>query len=449
MSSFSRNPQNRTRSRRLGLECLEKRSMLVAGSLDFTFASGGVTTDPFLGTFMSAVAVDKQNRIVGAGVGADGDFRVTRFENDGTTSGVSVSFGNSGSGYAGFVAAFAIDGKGRGIIACGIPSAAGHDVAVARLLPDGTLDQTFGQNGTVVGRFFQGNMIEDMAIDSKGRIILVGPVDAGGSTDYGVTRLTVNGALDGAFGDGGNVRIAFDEGGRRNDWATCVTVDRKDRIIVGGNVDISDHGGFSYWDRDFGVARLTARGRLDTTFAGEGTKLISFDRGGEFNDVVADVAVDGRGRIVIVGTVQNGSTGTTTDDYGIARLTSSGSLDQAFGTDGKMVVAFNLSGDNEDVAKSVRIDQRGRIIVAGNVSRSDGDIDFGVARLTARGRLDVAFGRAGLTTVAIDRGGSLADRVSDLVIDRKGRFVISGGSAVSYGEYGNNVYTAAVVRMLG
>jgi hypothetical protein len=60
-------------------------------------------------------------------------------------------------------------------------------------------------------------------------------------------------------------------------------------------------------------------------------------------------------------------------------------LDPSFSGDGRAITAFDLGGRLNDAAVDMAIDSQGRIIVAGEVERAGGDIDFGVARYLPNG----------------------------------------------------------------
>ena len=116
-------------------------------------------------------------------------------------------------------------------------------------------------------------------------------------------------------------------------------------------------------DYDFRVIRLLPNGNPDTNFSGDGMATIAFDAGGSNYDRANAVTVDEQGRIVVVGTV---SVGTNDRDFGIARLTSTGALDVSFNTTGRKAVHFDLGSTNKnDEATAVALGAEGEIIVGG------------------------------------------------------------------------------------
>jgi uncharacterized delta-60 repeat protein len=120
-------------------------------------------------------------------------------------------------------------------------------MAVLRLLPDGTIDTTFGTNGWAFVAFDQGGSLFDEAnalcVDSTGRIVLAGDFSNLQSNDWAVARLQQNGQIDPNFGSGGRVVLSFDLGGYNDDRVKSVACLPDGRILVGGSVDT---GGYAY-----------------------------------------------------------------------------------------------------------------------------------------------------------------------------------------------------------
>ena len=139
-----------------------------------------------------------------------------------------------------------------------------------------------------------------------------------------------------------------------------------------------------------------------------------------------DLAVQGDGKIVVAATAAN----TGSDDIGVLRLNSNGTLDTNFGTQGQTIVAFDGGGNNTDVASSVLLQPNGRIVVCGQAS-GDGSAngnDFGVVRLTAAGAPDTQFSGDGKATVGFDLGptGSRNDVAVRCSLQADGKIVAAG-----------------------
>lgn len=310
-----------------------------------------------------------------------------------------------------------------------------YDFAVTRLNEDGSLDTSFGDNGTRVIAFDLGGTDEDdnlafdldvatcVAIQSDGKIVVGGYAqrDSSGNFDFAVVRLNTDGALDSSFSSDGKALVAFDYGGVGDDRATGIAIQSDGRIVLVGTCqqDASGAG-------DLAIARLLSDGSLDTSFTGDGRKWIDFSDGGD--DGGAAVAVQEDGGIVVVG-YTTGSGGDS--DFAIARVTPDGSLDYTFSDDGKKTIKFDLGGDGMDRATSVAIQSDGSIVVAGSASGKNGDGDFAVARLTNSGGMDGAFSGDGRKTVAFDRGATNEDGATGVVVQSDGSIMIGGYTQVS------------------
>lgn len=274
---------------------------------------------------------------------------------------------------------------------------------VLRFLPNGALDTTFGDDGEVNLDFGSPAQLHDVAIQSNGRIVVVGRV-AGEADDYNntaIARLTTSGALDTTFrGDGIS---ALDLGYREYAHAVAIAPDGK-IVLVGQSLVALD------WD--FMVARFTTSGGLDGTFSSDGKTTTGF--GGE-NDVAFDVAVQSDGKIVAAGRTDDDAE--FDYDFAVARYRTSGSLDSGFNFDGKASTGFGYS----DQAKGVAIQADGRIVVAGS---SNGELsDFAVARYTTSGFPDERWDGDGKLTTGF---GGTDDWAEDVAIQDDGRIVVAG-----------------------
>jgi uncharacterized delta-60 repeat protein len=176
-----------------------------------------------------------------------------------------------------------------------------------------------------------------------------------------------------------------------------------------------------YSNSDFALVRYNADGSLDNSF-GSGGKVTT-DFGGS-SDQAFGVAVDADGKIVVAGYSYQGNA--QQYDFAVARYNTDGSLDATFGTDGKATVDFD--GDY-DWGQDVAIQADGKIVLAGYVRDSSGYYDFGLSRLNTDGTLDTSFGGDG--TVTTDFAGN-NDSAYAVAIDGDGKIVVAGDSRTGY-----------------
>jgi uncharacterized delta-60 repeat protein len=327
------------------------------------------------------------------------DFAVVRDNADGT---VDSTF-NGGSvvqtGVAGQLMeaqAVAIQGDGK-IVVGGVFQTSGdshYNFILARYNSNGTLDTTFGSNGLVQLTPTSGyyNEIWSLAIEpSDGKILIGGDIDNGNPTydDFAVARLNTNGALDTTFGSAGIASTSFSSGSDRG-FGMAVQSDGK-IVLAGTSYDGNQTS-------QFGVARFTTTGALDSTF-GSGGQVTS-DIPGDYEEAKA-VAIQPDGAIVVAGYVdQAGVYPPNANDVVLARYTTGGVLDSTFGNGGTVVKDF---GGN-DLASAVAVEPDGTIVVAGQGGPSAGPL---VARFLPSGAFDGSVIGAGtpLTSLALQPGG--------------------------------------------
>jgi uncharacterized delta-60 repeat protein/uncharacterized repeat protein (TIGR01451 family) len=257
------------------------------GSLDSTFGNDGIVLTNFQNvginttpTFdaATALAVDGLGRIVVAGYSYDQSssidsngntictngcpvqFALVRYNSDGsldTTFGSSgkvvTSLSQSGTPSDSFVQALAIHSPTGNIVAAGYSDAnsgtrclqlvqcASDDFAVARYLPTGGLDGSFGNGGTVLTDF-SGNADQayGVAVDIRGRTLVAGTTSSnfGSNSSFGLARYLDNGALDGSFGSGGKVILNFGTSqfhAATFDQGHALAFDGLDKILVAGS----------------------------------------------------------------------------------------------------------------------------------------------------------------------------------------------------------------------
>jgi len=336
------------------------------GTLDTTFGRGGrVRTDfPGLAAVPSSVVIQPDGKIVVAG-GAfplftfAGNFEVVRYNRNGS---LDTSFGNGGivttffpEGSYAFDVALQPDGK---IIAAGtvfvdfvIGESSNTDFALARYNTDGTPDTTFGSGGQVSTDFAG---VEDDAfsvlIQPDGKIVAVGSANSFATNyDFAAARYLSNGTLDGTFGVGG--RVTTDFGDRNFDRARSAALQPDGKIVAAGFA-ISHGGGV----QNFAVARYTSAGVLDTTFSNDGLAQVDF---GDCCQSANKVLLQSDGKIITVGYA---NTEDSDSDFLLARLSSTGSLDTAFGISGKVRTSF---GDLNGGANGAAFQSDGKIVAVG------------------------------------------------------------------------------------
>jgi uncharacterized delta-60 repeat protein len=182
----------------------------VNGSVDTTFGGSGtgwVKTSFGTSDEAHAVAVQTDGKIVVAGNvynSATGgfDFALVRYNSNGTLDGEFDGDGKLTTGFGGaynnvYSMVLQPDGK---ILVGGSVANDPRGFAMARFNQDGSLDLSFGTNGTVVSDFGTYGGGAAITLQSDGKILLAGNAgDDPGNGDFALVRYNANGTLDTAF----------------------------------------------------------------------------------------------------------------------------------------------------------------------------------------------------------------------------------------------------------
>ena len=171
-------------------------------------------------------------------------------------------------------------------------------------------------------------------------------------------------------------------------------------------------------DDDFAVARYYPDGTPDMTFGGgTGKVLTDFAAWG---DTATGVAVQANGKIVVAGSVGNG----TNSGIGVARYNADGTLDMIFNGTGKVITQILPGGAN---ATCMAVQPDGKIVVAG-YAQNGTDNDFAIVRYHGDiftgmpGTLDTTFGINGVVVTQI--GGD--DFVTCMTLQGDGKILLAG-----------------------
>jgi uncharacterized delta-60 repeat protein len=278
------------------------------GSLDSSFGVGGIVTTSFpgQGSYAFAVALQADGKIVAAGTdfvnfssdsSSNTDFALARYNADGTPD---TGFGSNGivtTDFAGFNDdAFSVliqpDGK---LVAVGsaVSRTTSYDFALARYLPNGSIDASFGNRGKVHTDFGAAgfDQARAAALQPDGKIVAAGTTISpnGLVQPFALARYNPNGRLDRTFDRDGRQTIDF---GSFSQTAYKVLLQPDGKIVSVGyaNTEASDS--------DFLLARCSPNGALDATFGSGGKVRTSF---GDLNGGANGALLQADGKVVAVG----------------------------------------------------------------------------------------------------------------------------------------------------
>jgi uncharacterized delta-60 repeat protein len=288
-----------------------------------------------------------------------------------------------------------------------------NDAYIIKLTSTGALSWTRTIGGT------KDDHAHSIIQTTDGGYIITGYTNSfgAGERDFYIIKLTSDGSLDTTFGSGGTRTV----GGAGSDLPYFMTQTTDGSYIITGWTT-----SFGAGSNDAYIIKLTSDGSLDTTFGSGGTRTV----GGAGNDYVYSSIQTTDDGYVIVG--KTNSFGAGSDDAYIIKLTSDGSLDTSFGSNGTRTIG----GTGNDYARSVIQASDGGYIIAGwTNSYGAGNYDMYIVKLTATGALDTSFGSNGTRTV----GGTGNDYAFNIIQTTDGGYVV-GGYTQSYGAGDSDFY---------
>jgi uncharacterized delta-60 repeat protein len=304
-----------------------------------------------------------------------------------------------------FALATTIQSDGKIIVIGDTDNGTNTDFGIVRYNTDGSLDTFFGNGGKATFSFGTGfDFVNAVAVQTDGKIILAGYAENGGNLDFALMRLQADGTIDSAFGING--KVTTDIGGNEEQIVGLV-LQTDGKIVVSGATDNGIHS-------DIALARYNSDGNLDTAFDTDGIVVTAFSN---LNEYSSDIAIQSDGKIVITGEAENGAN----TDFFVARYETNGTLDAAFGANGRTITDF---ANSEDGATSLGLQTDGKIVVGGYTGNLLNP-DFALARYNADGTIDTTFGTNGKTIT--DFVGN-ADFVNDIAIRSNGTIIAVGHS---------------------
>ncbi|MDH3342387.1 MAG: fibronectin type III domain-containing protein [Gammaproteobacteria bacterium] len=277
---------------------------------------------------------------------------------------------------------------------------------VTRHTPAGVLDTTFGGGDGMVNLDMSSTMDSGtaVAIQSDGKIIVVGNVGAGSPNQLGIVRLTTAGVIDTTFGTSGKT---IQQIGSSISYATDVAVlSNNDIVISGQSNNVSE--GVSH------VVKYTAAG----VYSGIYTTNLRTGCCESFSGL----AIDGSDNIVVVGYANNGTNNTGT----VMRLTSALAADATFNSGAALFVTFGGTGGGFE---GVAIQTDGKILVGGN-DTIGGNTNWTIARLNTNGTLDTSFSTDGKQNFAT---GAYSHQDGKIAIQSDGKILQGGYTGWGFG----------------
>lgn len=311
----------------------------------------------------------------------------------------------------------------------------------------GTLDQTFGIGGRLTVDFNGGGDVNYAVMPLKdGRFLAAGDVHGrnaqgpGSTGNLSVSRFLADGRLDPTFATDGTFELDLDGG---FDEARAIATLPDHSIILAGRLSQDAYA-------DFGVVKLTSDGALDTTFGrSEGGSRHGWNRmdigGSNIHDDPVGVAIQRNGKIIVVGTTRDSE---RYPHVAVARFTADGQPDLSFGGNGTgFVVLPGMAPQRSDYPTAIALDARGKLAADDSITLvgyTTSVSEAFVIRLTANGAMDTTFGdtapgggRTGRVTFTSSHSGGVYSGVYMLASAR----LVAGGKIALLGTGGDRGMT--------
>lgn len=220
------------------------------------------------------------------------------------------------------------DGK---ILGCGQISLPGpaEQAAVFRFNQDGSPDLTFNSGSgfrllPIPGTTASANMAHNIMLDELGRILVFA---RGNPVQFAVFRMLPDGVLDVSYGDNGMALLTFPY--TPNHAFASAALDAQGRVVMAGAV-----GTGPFDPNVLGLARFTANGTADNSFGTNGqaqfTERPLFPNYGVMGAKAMEIGVLSDGRIVVT----YGHSESSIQRVLLAAFNADGSIDDTFGVNG-------------------------------------------------------------------------------------------------------------------
>lgn len=237
---------------------------------------------------------------------------------------------------------------------------------------DGSLDTSLTINDNLV------SSIRAIYELDNGKILIGGQfMSLDGKMRDNYARIHQNGTIDNSFLSQG-----------LNDEVVTISIQQDEKVIMGGN--------FTTFD-------TVTQNRIIRINGSDGNKDNSFNIGTGFNNSVKKIAIQSNGKIIVGGdfTIYNEQTANN-----LVRLNQDGTIDST----------FNIGLGFNGYVKTIIIQPDGKIIVGGNFTEYNGQIQNYIIRLNEDGSKD--------TTFNIEN--SFNGRITALLLQDNGKIIIGG-----------------------
>lgn len=360
----------------LGILACPPAALASGAHLDRKFGSDGVARLPRTFGEPDGMALVGDGRVIVAGDDGITELLPTgRIDLDYGTEGVAaIPLPPKANPESAAMTGLTVDAAGRALVVGGLWEPPGAvKPLIDRFTPTGRLEQSFASDMPAISN------LQQIAIDSAGRIVVKGAVPHGSEDEDFLTRLDSSGGRDLGFGRAGVRQLPevvhyYDENTLMKAW----DFEPADQIVVA----IKRGAGQS-------LLRLAADGIRENLFGEDG--FVAYPRDTYFGPIV-----DPDGRMITWGALE-GVEHRLPNGLLIDRLMADGNPDPGFGKHGSAEVRVPQLYETD-----VTLDESGRILVALSLKGrgwASEPKELGLIRLRPDGRIDKSFGHRGMVRI--------------------------------------------------
>lgn len=225
----------------------------------------------------------------------------------------------------------------------------------------------------------------------------------------------------------GSLDTSFDGDGKKLvnlggfDDGIQLLVQRDSKLLVVGNSTLVSGSGQSITvTTRIALTRLNPNGTLDRSFGGGDAKVTTNPT--DADDSAVSAALAGDGKIIVLSERFNlREERFQSLGYTLLRYLPDGTLDKSFSRDGKVLGSF---GGDFQAATDVAVQRDGKILVTGSKGDDESEGGFELVRYNANGALDTSFGNRGRVSTRVGEFST----PSAVTLQSDGRIVVVGST---------------------
>lgn len=285
-----------------------------------------------------------------------------------------------------------------------------YDGYIMKLLSDGTQDMSWGTNGLVIVDYGEDTFFYDIELLSDGKFLISGAAYLTVSdAEFFVAKFNPDGTADATFGTNG---VFFSSYSTEADVCETMAIQSDGKIVMAGRTYL---GPFS----QLLFLRVNSDGTLDTSFGTNGYTEIS---GSVQDERVNSLGILSSGAIVGVGYGYH-STPWFGDLAMVAKLNPDGTPMMGFGTNGVMTPAIFT---DYSIARTIAI-HNDSLFITGNMDNPVGEDDLFLVKLDSSAIADPSFGTGGMALFDLNQYNS----GRDMFVNDDDKIYVSGTSGLA------------------